>query len=48
MYLWKKPRSIVTKAGERKKVTLADGSEITMNSASRIRYPERFDNSANL
>lgn len=35
---------ISTKAGERKVITLADGSKIWMNSASSVRYPLSFNN----
>lgn len=34
--------ALETKAGERKKITLSDGSEIWMNAASRILYPTKF------
>lgn len=34
--------ALETKAGERKKITLSDGSEIWMNAASRILYPAKF------
>jgi transmembrane sensor len=35
--------SMETKAGERKKIILSDSSEIWLNAASRIHYPEKFE-----
>lgn len=35
--------AVQTKVGERKKIILTDGSEIWLNAASRIFYPEKFD-----
>lgn len=40
--------ALETKAGERKKIILIDGTEIWLNAASRILYPEKFDETQRL
>ena len=34
----------VTSAGEKSILTLSDGSQVTLNADSRLKYPDRFDN----
>ncbi|PWG79223.1 FecR family protein [Pararcticibacter amylolyticus] len=40
------PRSLVTKKGERKQLTLPDGTEVFLNSESTLKYPEGFGTSS--
>lgn len=47
LYLTRKPQAVLlttrsTQAGERLKIRLSDGSEIWLNAASAVRYPQRF------
>ncbi|MEX2402886.1 MAG: FecR domain-containing protein [Balneolales bacterium] len=39
-------RELVTEQGEKSQVIFSDGSEVTLNSASAIRFPEKFDGPA--
>ncbi|HWP82745.1 MAG TPA: FecR domain-containing protein [Bacteroidota bacterium] len=36
-------REVVTERGERARIRLADGSTVLLNSASAVRFPDRFD-----